>query len=238
MKPIAWSWSRLSDFEQCPRMFQGKYVSKDFPKESFTSPHLIRGKDIHKELEDALTKGLPLHPSRAWLAPVINAVKYQAMMQAELQVCFDQRRHVKSWFDKAAWCRMIFDVICSQDDELVIMLDWKTGKVRHESKDQLRLFAAGALDRFPDANRVLTAYVWVDHPTEKMTYVEYNRSQLEHIWEEFGDRAELIQLAQESGNWIEKPTFKCMFCPANVGQCSNMTTELKDKRAAYEAKNR
>lgn len=219
-------------------MFQGKYVLKDFPKESFDSPHLIRGKDVHKELEDAVVKGTPIHKSRSFLQPLIDSLRGHSLIEAELQVCFDANKRMKSWFDKNAWCRMIFDVIATNDKESIITIDWKTGKVRRDSKDQLKLFTAGLFEKFPRATKVLTAYVWVDHPTEPPTWVEYTRDQKDDIWLEFGDRAELIQIANESGNWLEKPSFLCMFCPANIGQCSNMTAELKEKRAKYEAKSR
>ncbi len=238
MKPVAWSFSRLNDFEQCPRKFQGKYILKDFPKENFDSPHLIRGKEVHKELENAVVKGTPLHPSREFLAPIVTALRGSKVVEAELQVCFDANRKSRSWFDKNAWCRMVFDVIASDDERYVISLDWKTGKVRRESKDQLKLFTAGIFERYPKAQKVLTAYIWVDHPTEAPAWVEYTRDQNESIWQEFGDRAELIQLANESGNWPEKPSYLCMFCPANIGQCSNMTAEVKAKRAKFEAKSR
>jgi len=236
MSRIAWSFSRLNDFEQCPRMFQGKYILKDFPKENFNSPHLQRGKDVHKELEDAIGKGTPLHPSRQWIAPVIEKIRASSMIKAELQVCFNARRKMCSWFDKQAWCRMIFDLICASGEEHIVMIDWKTGKVRTDSTDQLRMFTAGVFDMHPKAQKVTTAYVFVDHPTAPMVYVEYTRDQLEAIWQEFGDRSELIQLANESGNWPEKPTYKCMFCPAEIGQCSQMTPELKEKRRKFENK--
>lgn len=220
MKPLAWSYSRLNDFEKCARMFQGKHVAKDFPKENFDSPHLIRGKDIHAELERAVTKGTPLHPTRQWLQPVVNAIRSQSLILVEKQMCLDVRHRQVSWFNTdRAWCRVIFDVACTNDEQLIVIIDWKTGKVRHENTDQLRLFAGAAFDQFPEAQRVLTAYVWADHPTEKMTVKEYTRDQYVHIWEEFGDRAELINLAQESGNWPATPGFYCKFCPARLDQC-------------------
>ena len=238
MNYIAWSYSRLSDFEQCPRLFQGKNISKDFPKENFNSPHLQRGKDVHKELENAVVKGSVLHESRQWLMPLIDKVRSYSKIGVELQMCLDPAHKQIDWFGKkgTAWCRMIFDLLVSPNDSIVVMIDWKTGKVRAESTDQLKLFSAGVFDKYPKAQKVLTAYVWVDHPTAPMTWVEYTRADYAAIWEEFGDRAELIQLANESGQWPERPTYKCMFCPANIGQCSNMTSEMKEKRRKFEAK--
>lgn len=223
MKRIAWSYSRLNDFENCPRKFQGKYVSKDFPKENFDSPHLIRGRAVHKELEDAVVLGTPLDPTRKHLEPLVAALRRSKLVIAEQQVCFNARRQEKTWFAKDAWCRMIFDVIAGDSSHYMVNLDWKTGKVRRESKDQLKMFTGGIFEKYPDVQTVLTAYIWVDHPLEPPTWIEYKRRDNESIWEEFGDRSEMIQLANEAGNWPATPNPLCKWCPAAVGQCEFKT---------------
>jgi hypothetical protein len=218
-------------------MFQGKHVLKDFPKENFNSPHLQRGKDIHKELENAVAHGTPIHMSRIFLKPLVDAIRRQNVALVEMQLCFDAGFGERTWFDtKNAWVRMGLDLTTYNDETFIIVIDWKSGKVRRDSKDQLRLFAGGAFKKYPKAKKVLTAYFWTDHPLEAPLWAEYTRDQCDEIWQEFGDRSELIQLANESGNWPEKPTYKCMFCPAEIGQCSNMTPELKEKRRVFEAK--
>ena len=50
---IALSWSRLSDYLQCPLKFKLKYLTKEFPPEDFEkSVHLVKGAQYHKQLED------------------------------------------------------------------------------------------------------------------------------------------------------------------------------------------
>ena len=49
---IAWSYTRLSDFEACPYRFKLKYIDK---KSEAPSPAAERGTLIHKQYEDFMT---------------------------------------------------------------------------------------------------------------------------------------------------------------------------------------
>ena len=51
MPKIAWSWSRIECFEQCPHKFHHKNILKDVPFVSNAA--LEKGKRVHKDLEDA-----------------------------------------------------------------------------------------------------------------------------------------------------------------------------------------
>lgn len=91
-----------------------------------------------------------------------------------------------------------------------------TGKNRGYS-DQLKLYAADALHRWPDVEEVITSYIFVDSQ-EKEEKV-FHRKDYGHIWNEFGDRAERIQIANEAGDWPAKPSsMACRFCP--VKECT------------------
>ena len=137
----------------------------------------------------------------------------------ELQVTFNARMNEVSWFDKKAWCRVIFDLLIIVGD-FALIIDWKTGKVKPYS-DQLKLFAGAVMTKYPQVKRVLSAYVWLEHPTQAPVWAEYTRKDQEAIWMEFGDRAELIQLANESGNWPAKKNMFCGWCDASESQCEH-----------------
>ena len=227
-KTIAWSWSRLSDFEQCPRKFQGRYITKDFPKPDFDAPHFVKGRAAHKLLEDhfkgegelhgtVTENGLDFSFDFRFLSKISDEIKKHRRVFPELQVTFDVRMNEISWFDKKAWCRVIFDLLIIIGDYAVI-IDWKTGKVK-EYSDQLKLFAGAVMTKYPNIKKVLTCYVWVDHPKQPPVWAEYTDKDREHIWQEFGDRSELIQLANESGNWPAKKNIFCKWCDALPSQC-------------------
>lgn len=229
-KLIAWSWSRLDTFEQCPKKFYGSNISKEFPKPNFEATHFRKGKAVHKVLEDYLRDGTPLpYPVPAltgseqffvdlkFLMPLLDTMRRAEKVLPELQVTFDVKMNQISWFDKQAWCRVIFDALIIVGD-FAVVIDWKTGKVK-EYTDQLKLFAGAVFTKYPNVKRILTAYVWCEHPTAPPTYAEYTRDQQRSIWEEFGDRQNLIQMANESGNWPAKQNMFCKWCDARPDQC-------------------
>jgi len=227
-KQIAWSWTRLNDFETCPRMFQGKYITKDFPKPDFDQLHFIKGRAIHKAIEDFLKEGVEIpfpivsgvnvfHVKLDFLKPLFDKLAHVDTRLVEENICFAFDLSKRSWFAKDAWCRVIFDCLVIVGD-FALIIDWKSGKVKRHS-DQLKLFAAAAMTLFPKVNRVMTAYVWCEHPTASPTFSEYTRADQDALWLEFGDRAELIQMASESGNWPAKKNNFCKFCDALPSQC-------------------
>jgi len=246
-KQIAWSWSRLDTFELCPRKFQGTYITKEFPQPDFDAPHFAKGKAAHYMMEEHFKPGstTPLHGNVysmrdpkgkmyysmiangeyeddfyfdfRFLTKLCNKLKKAGTVKPELQVTFDVRMNQISWFDKKAWCRVIFDLLVIVN-ETAFILDWKTGKVKPFS-DQLKLFAGAVMTKYPQVKRVLSAYIWLEHPTQAPIYKEYTRADQEAIWLDFGDRAELIQLANESGNWPAKKNMFCKWCDALPNMC-------------------
>lgn len=217
-KLIAWSWSRLSDFKQCPHMFKGKHITKEM-KVDFTSPHLQAGREAHKVMEDAVAKGKKLPPMYEYLQPLINALRKQQAI-AEKQFTFDSRGKNTSWFSKAAYVRCALDVICSDKDPYrEIIIDWKTGKVRRDSAEQLRFYAGVKMHEDSLLEGVTVAYVWLDHPSEPPMIATYDRSQFQEIWDSFHEQGEAIQRANQSGNWPKRKNHFCHWCPATTLQC-------------------
>lgn len=228
-KTLAWSWTRLDCFEQCPRKFQGTYVIKDFAKPDFDAPHFAKGKAVHKVLENYLKDGTPIPypiPYKGnhffvrldFLLPMLNKLREAKIVEVEMNVCFDVRMNKVTWYSKKAWCRIIFDVLVIVGD-FALVIDWKSGKVKKFS-DQLKLFAGGVFTMYPQVNRVLSAYVWCEHEDQAPVWAEYEREEdMEAIWQEFGDRSEMIQLANESGNWPATKNRFCNWCDALPSQC-------------------
>lgn len=244
-KTIAWSWTRLDTFETCPRKFQGTYVTKEFPSPDFEAPHFAKGKAAHFLMEEHFKTGSPLKATVykvmddkgkgfyslkggssviqsfdfdfSFLEDFCATINRATQILPEIQVTFGVRMNELSWFDRKAWCRVIFDLLIIVGD-FALVIDWKTGKVKKYS-DQLKLFAGAVMTKYPQVKRVLTAYVWLEHPDQAPVWAEYNDKDHEDIWQEFGDRAELIQLANESGNWPAKKNMFCGWCDALPSQC-------------------
>jgi len=91
-----------------------------------------------------------------------------------------------------------------------------SGKNRGYS-DQLKLYAGVAMHLWRDVEEVTTSYVFID--SNQKEEKKFRRDDYEHIWHDFGERAERIQIANESGEWPAKPSaMACRFCP--VRECT------------------
>lgn len=211
---IAWSWSRLDTFEACPLQFYHKNILKSVPFEQNDAQ--IRGERIHKHLEMALATG-KLDPEVAHMQPFIDQLRRIRFDEQVIEADFALNKRMESvgWFDKSVWVRIKQDFLGCYGNR-AIAIDWKTGKNRGYS-DQLKLYAGYALHIWPQVEQVATSYIFVDS-NEKETKV-FTRADYTHIWNEFGDRAERIQIANEQGEWPAKPSaMACRFCP--VADCT------------------
>jgi hypothetical protein len=211
---IQWSWSRLDTFEACPLQYYHKNVVKSVPFEQ--SPAQLRGERIHIHMQNAINGGA-VHPEVANLSSLIESVRGVDWTHKSIE-----REHAytvdlkpTTWFAKNVWLRIKQDFMACKDDA-AICFDWKTGRNRGYS-DQLKLYAADAFTRWPEVTTVTTSFVFIDsNQKEKRVY---KRSDAEHIWYEFRERVEMIEIATERNEWPAKPTsMGCRYCP--VASCA------------------
>ena len=206
---VAWSWSRLDCFEKCPRQFYERHIKKTIPFEQ--NDAMRRGERIHKHIENAI-KGGSYDPEIKHMVPMIEKIRGANWDEQQVETEYALRDDMKrtSWFGKDAWCRIKMDYIGIKGSKAVTY-DWKSGKNRGYS-DQLKLYGGAILHLWKEVEEVETAYVFVDSKqVEKMTYY---REDYQNIWDEFGERQELIQICNETNDWQEKPgAMACRFCP-------------------------
>ena len=206
---IAWSWSRLDTFEACPKQFYHKNILKDVP--FVQNEAMRRGERLHKHLEDALN-GKPLHEEVSHLKPVVdnlNKVRWDTKL-IEAEHAYDTSMRKTSWFGKNVWVRIKQDFIARKGKKAVA-IDWKSGR-NYGYTDQLKLYAGDVLHKWPEVEEVKTAYIYID--SKQKTEKTFKRKDYDDIWHEFGERSELIQIANEHNEWVAKPSNKaCRFCP-------------------------
>lgn len=212
-KPIAWSWSRLDTFEACPLQFYHKNVIKSVP--FVQNDAMKRGERLHAHLENALKSGT-VHEEISHMAPTIEKLRGVSWDECliEVDVAYNEDKRPVSWFGKDVWVRIKQDFMAKRGDRAV-SIDFKSGKNRGYS-DQLKLYAGVAMHMWQDVEEVITSYVFID--SNQKEEKRFRRDDYEHIWQEFGERAERIQIANESGEWPAKPSaMACRFCP--VREC-------------------
>lgn len=228
---IALSWSRLSDYNQCPLKFKFKYLEKHdlFKEDGTKSPHLVRGTNVHKALEDyVVAKTDPYTPyvphvssmkevesTKPW---VDNFINNYVQVLPETQIAVDQNWNRVEWFSRDAYYRVIMDLIAIRPSDIFIG-DYKTGAFRDydggpSGKGQLHLSGAVALAMWPEIPEVMTAYAYVDH--KKVITKKFTQE----------DKAGLIEhFDAESKKVNEDKTFRptvneyCKYCPATKAMC-------------------
>jgi hypothetical protein len=162
----AFSYSRLSDYEECPRRAKFKHIEK--LKEP-TGPALERGKAIHSEAERYVRGLLPtLPPSLARFPDEFAALlKIGKSVAVEQQLAVNARWQQCDWFGSDAWLRVVVDAYYREQaadggPDRIVMIDYKTGRVYPDKVDQLDLYGLVALALNPDVERIESAFWYLD----------------------------------------------------------------------------
>lgn len=214
-KPLAWSFSSLNAYEQCPHRYKLTRVTKEV-KEPPNDAN-IWGNAVHEALEFYVKEGRPLPETMA---------KYQAMIDklatapgiklVELEIALNRDFQPVSWFAKDAWVRGIIDIGIERDNDVFIG-DYKTGKRKPDS-DQLDLFAALLFHARPHLTTATSAFLWLKDG--KLDKAKYTRDDLPRIWNNFLPRVARIELAMELDKWPKRPSGLCRsYCPVGKQLC-------------------
>ena len=218
--PIALSYSRLSDYEQCPLKFKQKYIDKSYPDDS-DNPAFVKGNQIHKQLEDYVVwKGaddgakptLSTHTLKASQLVDSLHTACNGRIFPEKQIAVDHNWELCDWFDKpdVVKYRAIIDCLVFFGNTEILAIDWKSGKVREyedSPTSQLRLTSTILFNLYPKVQTITTAYVFVEHT--KTVKVKFERPELEALQKPF-DKA-YIQV-QEETEWKPKKNQWCNWC--------------------------
>lgn len=217
----AWSYSRFADYKQCPYRFKLKYLDK-LPTTG--SPAMERGNVIHKMAEDYVKSGRkPKIPAE--LKTVATEIEHCRQMGAIAELPWGFRADWSwtgrpDWFGQDVWFRMKADVAVSYDDDTGLVGDWKTGRKYFENEDQIELFGAVSLMRFPNWTEVDVRLWYTDQPADDNEIQRvYSRKEGELIRKTWEKRA--LPMFKDK-KWAPTPNDKCKWCDfskAKGGPC-------------------
>lgn len=212
-KSLAWSYSVLGSFEDCP----WRHYSVKVAKTSFeaASPQMTWGDEVHKALELNLLNNTPLPETMPYQA-LADSVKARAVggkLEAEAKMALNRNHTPVTYFAKDVWVRGITDFTITKGVKAFVG-DWKTGKPTPASA-QLKLCAAMTMHHKPWVEEVITAFVWLK--TGTITGEVYTKADIAPIWDHFNARVQRLEHAFAENKWPKKPSGLCReYCPVHT----------------------
>jgi len=225
---MAWSYSRLSDFERCALQFQHKYVLKTIKFE--TNKAMEEGKRKHKMLERDTIRAINGQPfacdEMSHVHPMLKKfVDGHMAVAIEQQLAFNKKLNPVDWFAKDVWFRAIVDMVGRKNilsplqDHTASVIDWKSGQYR-PAEDQLKIYNMSTMLKWSQVMTVTSALVFIDQKKSSPPLTS-SRLDLNSLVHEFGDRSEAIQIAVEKDTWEPTKNWGCKWC--GVHDCKYIT---------------
>jgi len=208
-KPFAWSYSKLKNYETCPKRHYHCDVAKDVKDEE--SEHITYGNAVHKALAEAISGKNPLPNPFSGLQPWVDKVTTgDSTILVEQQLAITQELNPTEWFGKTAWYRGIADVI-KIVGPVAVVLDWKTGKISEDGV-QLALMAQCVFAHHPTIEKIRTEFVWLKE--DATTRADFTRDDMVKVWAGLLPRVTMLKGAYDGANFPPKPGYLCRrFCP-------------------------
>lgn len=215
-KPFSWSYSKLKNFEACPKKHFHVDIVKD-AKES-ESEELKWGNLLHKAAAKRLKDKEPVPPGFEVLEPWCQRIeKGPGVILVEQQLAIAEDFGPCGWFEKGeryAWHRGIADVI-KIVGPVALACDWKTGKIKEDSV-QLALMAACIFAHHPTIEKIRTEFIWLQF--DAASRADFTREDMPGLWRGLWPRVEALKRAHELFEYPAKPGGLCRrWCP--VKQC-------------------
>lgn len=202
----AWGFSKLDCFRTCKRKFKYQFIDK-LPQGE--SPALKRGSEIHEGIESWLRGWQSALPEAAekWRDP-LQQLKEQGTLQSEQALGFNKDwTKRKDWFGKDCWLRVKMDAYYFGAEELVA-IDFKTGKYRVPSTDQIELYACAGIELAPHVKQVRAEFWFID--TEETYTKIYTKDEVLEARKRF-EKAVIPMYMEE--DWAASPSRECRWCP-------------------------
>lgn len=236
-KPFAWSYSKLKNFESCPKRHFHLDLVRDIREEE--SEAIQWGNYLHDKLAGAIgsddnakreprerVKEGPLPDAVAHYQPLVEqfhkARHRGARVFAELSLAINKDFKPTSWFGSDAWYRAKVDVLfMTPDSKFAAATDWKTGK-RLDDGAQLMLTAMTTMIHHAQVEAVRTEYVWLKEFSESDPFrcadrKTFTREQIPEIWASLAPRVKLLEDAFTFRTYPAKPGALCRrWCPVTV----------------------
>lgn len=218
---VAWSYSSLKTFDQCPKKYFHLRIKKDFKDEDSTAT--LYGKELHSAAENYIRDGTPIPARFSFIAPTLealNAIEGTKHCELKLGVAKRDSKFVPcDFFAKDVWWRGIADLlIVNEEKQTAYLVDYKTSKnAKYADTKQLDLLAGAVFTHFPKVVEIKSALLFVvSNEIVKKKHEYLMKSSYLNCME-----PELTRLdaAMKTDVWNPNAGPLCRFCP--VSECAH-----------------
>lgn len=217
IKPFAWSYSRMKNFETCPKRHYEIDLAKNVSEPQ--GEQLQWGNYVHDCMAKRCgPKREPLPPNcqlyEPWAVKMIGDV---GDIYVEQGLAINRNFTSVGNFDSDAWMRVKCDFVRIHGD-VGLAADWKTGRVLDEPV-QLALVAACLFAKFPQLYKIRSCYVWLKEDCRSSE--DFYRDDMPNVWRSIWSRIEAMENAHRHMNYPPTPSGICMkwcavkSCPHN-----------------------
>lgn len=205
---MAWSYSSLTLFKQCPRKYYHLRVLRDVVEPE--TEHLLYGSAVHKAAEEYGRDGLEIPKKFEFIKPMLDT-----LLAAPGTPLFEHKMAVTRDFEPCdfdapeAWWRGIADLMILQPKErTALLVDYKTGKsAKYADTDQLKLLALAIFAQFPEIDTVKAGLLFV--VSKEFLEIEVRREDADQLWSPFVKHVGMLEQCQENDTWNPSPNFTC-----------------------------
>lgn len=203
-KPWVHSFSAMELFELCGLKFKHEKIIKDIPFEE--TEQVKWGNDIHKMLERVVKEGVPLEQRYEMFQYVVDSItKMKGEKRAELKLGLNRDFQACDFFASDVYIRGVADIVIDCGTKLFAG-DYKSGKKKSGSK-QLALMALMLFARFPKAQEIYTAFIWLQG--KSISSEIYRRDQIPELWDLFLETIKNIEWAIANDTFHAQENFLC-----------------------------
>ena len=216
----AWSYSRLSVFEQCPYRAKLQFLDKIPEPERELPPGKTehandRGTRIHEAAEIFVQQEVELIPELEKFSDEFYDLREkfkEGKVSLEGEWGFTQDWAPTAWMSTDIWLRVKLDALVWLSDDTALVVDYKSGKkygneIKHG--EQCHLYQLATFFKYPQLQHITAELWYLDQ--DDITRFKYTREQGMRFFNNFNERGTAITSATE---FPPKPNvFNCKWCP-------------------------
>jgi hypothetical protein len=212
-KPFTWSYSKLKNFETCPKRHLHCDILKDVKEPE--SEQLLWGNLVHSALAARVKDGKPLPRAMEkyedWCDKMVST---PGELLVEQKLAINKDFGPTTYFSDDVWFRAVGDVI-KLNGRVALVADWKTGKIL-EDGSQLALAAQCVFAHYEEVQAVRSEFIWLKE--DATTSAIFKRCEMSRVWDGLWPRIRTLEHAAEINSYPPKPGGLCKrYCP--VVQC-------------------